>query len=58
MRILQFFQRNGKFPLPWWKQGNYLVIPIYDAYKVHPFLKCAEGGGMLHPSSIFMRAKF
>ena len=25
-----FYQRNGKSPLPRWKQGNYPVIPIYD----------------------------
>ena len=24
-----FSQRNGKLPLPQWKQGNYPVIPIY-----------------------------
>ena len=27
--ILQLYQRNVKFPLPWWKQGSYPVIPIY-----------------------------
>ena len=29
MSIILFFQRNGKVPLPWWKHGNYPVIPIY-----------------------------
>ena len=28
IRILQFSQRNGKLPLPWRNQGNYMVIPI------------------------------
>ena len=28
-RIVQLSQRNGKFPLPRLKQGNYPVIPIY-----------------------------
>ena len=28
-RILQLSQHNGKLPLPWLKQGNYPVIPIY-----------------------------
>ena len=27
--ILQFYQRNGKLPLPWWKQVNYPLIDIY-----------------------------
>ena len=27
-RIIPLPQINGKLPLPWWKQGNYLVISI------------------------------
>ena len=30
--IIQFYQRNGKLPLPWLKQGYYPVIPIYDLH--------------------------
>ena len=27
--IIKFYPLNSKIPLPWWKQGNYLVITIY-----------------------------
>ena len=36
MRILQFYQHNGKLKLPWWKQGNYPVIPIYAVHVLRP----------------------
>ena len=29
-KFFQFSQHNGKLPLPWRKQGNYPVIPIYS----------------------------
>ena len=31
MRIIQFSQRNGELPLPWWKKGNYPVILMYGS---------------------------
>ena len=36
-RILQLYQRNGKPPLPWWKQGNYPVITIYANRSINMF---------------------
>ena len=29
--IIQFFQRNGKLPLPQLQQDNYPLIPIYES---------------------------
>ena len=29
-RMIELPPRSGKSPLPWWKQVNYSVIPIYD----------------------------
>ena len=29
MQIIQFYQHNGKLLVPYQKQGNYPVIPIY-----------------------------
>ena len=31
--LSKFSQRNGKLPLPWSKQGNYPVIPIYGSWR-------------------------
>ena len=36
-RILQFSQRNGRSPLTWQKQGNYLLMPIYDGNRTCKF---------------------
>ena len=36
--ILQLSQRNGKLPSPRWKQGNYLVIPIYAQERAIKFI--------------------
>ena len=33
-RVLQLSQRNGKLPLPQWKEINYPVIPVYGATDV------------------------
>ena len=50
-----FSQRNGKLPLPQWKQGNYLVIPIYAWWHIWVFasptpkpsttIRTGRGGG-------------
>ena len=39
-RILKSSQRNGKLPLPWQKQSNYLVITIYaNGYTFNFYLR-------------------